>query len=105
MIKAIRKTRTTAICPDCGKQHRIHKVSQGEYIKGCIYPCCVYWVKDTQADDNHLLLDALEMKAEISRYILVPDPIVTERDIDIALIGSRAQWEVDKNFYESLLSK
>jgi len=46
MIKAIRKSRTTATCPDCGKQHRIHKVSQGEYIKGCIYPCCVYWVED-----------------------------------------------------------
>jgi len=45
-IKAVRKSKTTAICPDCGKQHRIHKVSQGEYIKGCIYPCCVYWVED-----------------------------------------------------------
>ena len=46
MIKAIRKTKTTAICPDCGKQHRIHRVNQGEYIKGCVYPCCVYWVED-----------------------------------------------------------
>lgn len=49
MIKAIKKTKTTAICPDCGKQHRIHKVSQGEYIKGCIYPCCVYWIDDAKA--------------------------------------------------------
>jgi len=46
-IKAIRKSKTTAVCPDCGKQHKIHKVSVGEYIKGCIYPCPVYWIEDS----------------------------------------------------------
>ena len=62
-------------------------------------------MKDTQADDNHLLLDACELKTEISRYILVPNPIVTERDVDMALIGSQAQWEVDRKFYKGLSSK
>ena len=52
MIKAKRKSKTTAVCPDCGKQHRIHRVSQGEYIKGCIYPCCVYWVEDNAKEAN-----------------------------------------------------
>ena len=94
MIKAKRKSKTTATCPDCGKQHRIHKVSQGEYIKGCIYPCCVYWV------ENELpLLNEREIRTAIANYILVPEPVITQRDMDVGFIVAQAQRKADIKFY------
>lgn len=94
MIRAKRKSKTTAICPDCGKQHRIHKVSQGEYIKGCIYPCCVYWVEDRPP-----VLSPEQIRAAIAVYILVPEPVITERDLDVGSIVAQAQLEVDVKWY------
>ncbi len=48
-MKAIKKSKTSAICPDCGKPHRIQRVNAGEYIKGCEPPCCVYWVEGNKS--------------------------------------------------------
>ena len=69
MIKAARHSKTTAICLDCGKPHRIQRVSTGKYIKGCEPPCCVYWAEEEMAIEYNISQKEAKERIVIKREL------------------------------------